>query len=142
MRGCEIKALQWKDVDFAAGVLDIRYSKTPAGWRAPTLNSVCKESLAALRAKAIVLDHARPEHYLFPATVKGKLDPSQHAKGWRSAWRSMRRNAATSDEGEVLYPNLLTFAFTIYDTQRSRLWQRQAYRIKPSWPKLDTSHLR
>ncbi len=66
MRGCEIKALQWKDVDFAAGVLDIRHSKTPAGWRAPTLNSVCKESLAVLRAKAIVADHARPEHYSIP----------------------------------------------------------------------------
>jgi len=111
MRGCEIKALQWKDVDFAAGVLDIRHSKTPAGWRAPTLNSVCKEALAALRAKAIVADRARSEHYLFPATVKGKLDPLQHAKGWRSAWRSMRRKAATDDEGEVIYPNLLTVRF-------------------------------
>lgn len=112
MRGCEIKALQWKDGDFVAGVLDIRHSKTPAGWRAPTLNSVCKESLAALRAKAIVADHARPERYLFPATVKSKLDPSQHAKGWRSAWRSMRRKAATNDEGEVIYPNLLTVRFS------------------------------
>jgi integrase len=111
MRGCEIKALQWKDVDLAAGVLDIRHSKTPAGWRAPTLNSICKESLAALRAKAILADHASPEHYLFPATVKGKLDPSHHAKGWRSAWRSMRRKAATNDEGEVIYPNLLTVRF-------------------------------
>ena len=54
MRGCEIKALQWKDVDLATGVPDIRHSKTPAGWRAPTLNSICKESLGALRAKAIV----------------------------------------------------------------------------------------
>jgi len=36
LRACEIKGLQWKDVDFAAGLLSIRRSKTPAGWRTPT----------------------------------------------------------------------------------------------------------
>ena len=111
MRGVEIRHLQWKDVDLVAGVLDIRRSKTPAGWRAPTLNSICKESLSALRAQAIVADHAGPEHYLFPATVGGKLDPSRPAKSWRSAWRSVRRKAATEDDGEVIHPNLITVRF-------------------------------
>jgi integrase len=36
LRSCEIKGLQWKDVDFAAGLLDIRRSKTPGGWCTPT----------------------------------------------------------------------------------------------------------
>lgn len=47
MRGCEIKRLQWKDVDFVSSLLDIKYSKTPAGWRKPTLNTVCKDALSA-----------------------------------------------------------------------------------------------
>jgi integrase len=106
MRGCEIKALQWKDVNLNACVLDIRKSKTPAGWRAPTLNSVCKDALSALRAKAIVIDAAKPESYLFPSQKGGKIDSSRPAKGWRSAWRSLRHKAARNDEGEVIYPNL------------------------------------
>jgi integrase len=56
MRGVEIRHLQWKDVDFDLGVLHIRRSKTPAGWRSPSLNSVCREALNALRAKAIVIN--------------------------------------------------------------------------------------
>lgn len=31
LRACEIKGLQWKDVDFADGFLQIRRSKTPEG---------------------------------------------------------------------------------------------------------------
>jgi integrase len=45
MRGVEIRHLQWKNVDFTASVLNIRHSKTPAGWRAPTLNSICERSI-------------------------------------------------------------------------------------------------
>jgi integrase len=106
MRGCEIKRLQWKDIDFAAGVLDIKYSKTPAGWRKPTLNTVCKEALAALRAKAVLINATAPDHYLFPSQVKNKIDATAHAKSWRSAWRSIRLKAARNDEDEVIYSRL------------------------------------
>ncbi len=106
MRGCEIKALQWKDVDLIANVLDIRHSKTPAGWRSPTLNTVCKDALGALHAKAAVANVSNPDHYLFPSQRKGKVDATQHAKGWRTAWRSIRRKAARNDTGEIIYPNL------------------------------------
>ena len=85
MRGVEIRHLQWKNVDFAASVLDIRHSKTPAGWRAPTLNAVCKEALNALRAKAIVINAAKPDDFLFPSQKRGKIDATRPAKGWRSA---------------------------------------------------------
>ncbi|MBA3768200.1 MAG: tyrosine-type recombinase/integrase, partial [Acidobacteria bacterium] len=93
MRGCEIKALQWKDVDFISGVLDIRRSKTPAGWREPTLNAICREALNALRENAELTNSVDPDHYLFPARVKNELDPTRPAKGWRTAWRSIRKAA-------------------------------------------------
>ncbi|MBA3515411.1 MAG: tyrosine-type recombinase/integrase [Pyrinomonadaceae bacterium] len=106
MRGCEIKKLKWKDVDFAARVLDIRHSKTPAGWRAPTLNTVCKEALAALKAKAVLIHAASPEHFCFPSQLKGKIDATRPITSWRTAWRSLRTKAARNDEGEIIYPAL------------------------------------
>jgi integrase len=87
-------------------VLDIRHSKTPAGWRAPTLNSICKEALHALRAKAFVINNAQADHFLFPSQKKGKIDATRPAKGWRSAWRSIRHKAARDNEDQVIYPNL------------------------------------
>ncbi|MGI9166958.1 MAG: tyrosine-type recombinase/integrase [Pyrinomonadaceae bacterium] len=106
MRGCEIKKLQWKNVDFAAGVLDIRHSKTPAGWRTPTLNTICKDTLAALQAKAVLINSASPDHYLFPSQVKGKIDATRPVTSWRTAWRSLRSKAARNDDGETIYPGL------------------------------------
>lgn len=38
MRACEIKGLRWQDLDWTNRLLHIRRSKTPAGWRSPTLN--------------------------------------------------------------------------------------------------------
>jgi integrase len=111
MRAVEIRHLQWKNVDLVASVLDIRHSKTPAGWRSPTLNSVCKQALIALRANAILIGTAESEHYLFPSQIKGKINASRPAKGWRSAWRSIRYKAARNDEGELIYPNLDTVRF-------------------------------
>jgi len=111
MRGCEIKKLTWKDVDFATSVLDIRHSKTPAGWRAPTLNTVCKDTLAALQAKAVLINAIGPDHYLFPSQVKRKIDASRPVTSWRSAWRSLRSKAARNDEGEITYPALDTLRF-------------------------------
>jgi integrase len=94
MRSCEIRALQWKDVDFTAGVLDIRRSKTPAGWRSPTLNTVCRETLAQLYAKARVINATDPEHYVFPWHGREqKIDPTRPITSWRSAWRSILRTA-------------------------------------------------
>jgi integrase len=111
MRSVEIRHLQWKHVDVDGCVLDIRHSKTPAGWRSPTLNSVCREALIALRTKAININMAQPNHFLFPSQSKGKIDATRPAKGWRSAWRSIRRKAARNDQGEVIYPNLETVRF-------------------------------
>lgn len=112
MRACEIKALQWKDVDFDAGVLDIRRSKTPAGWRSPTLNSVCSETLSQLHDKARLINATDPDHYVFPWHGRQqKIDPTRPITSWRSAWRSIRKKAARSEQGDVIYPNLQAVRF-------------------------------
>ena len=112
MRACEIKAVRWQDVDLVSGVLEIKRSKTPAGWRSPTLNTVCRETLSQLRAKALLINAAEPHHFVFPWHGRAqKIDASRPITSWRSAWRSIRRKAATNDQGEVIYPNLLTVRF-------------------------------
>jgi len=112
MRACEIKALQWKDVNFNAGLLDIRRSKTPAGWRAPTLNTVCKESLSQLYNKARLINVTDLEHYVFPWHGREqKVDATRPITSWRSAWRSIRFKASRNDDNEIIYPELQTVRF-------------------------------
>ncbi|MGI9069122.1 MAG: tyrosine-type recombinase/integrase [Pyrinomonadaceae bacterium] len=94
LRACEIKGLQWKDVDFGDGLLEIRRSKTPGGWRTPTLNSVCSEALAGLYDTARLIDASGPEHYVFPwQGGVGAIDPTRPMAGWRTAWRTILREA-------------------------------------------------
>jgi len=94
LRACEIKGLQWKDVDFGAGLLDIRRSKTPGGWRTPTLNAVCTEALTGLYETARLANATDPEHYVFPwQGGTGTIDPTRPMAGWRSAWRSILKEA-------------------------------------------------
>lgn len=90
MRSVEIRHLRWKDIDFTANLLNIRRSKTPAGWRTPTLNEVCRMVLLELYDAASLATGAEPEHFVFPA---GGTDPSRPMKSWRSAWRSLRSAA-------------------------------------------------
>jgi integrase len=94
LRACEIKGLQWKDVDFAAGLLEIRRSKTPGGWRTPTLNSACSDVLAGLYETAGLVNATDPEHYVFPwQGGTGTVDPTRPMADWRSAWRSILKEA-------------------------------------------------
>lgn len=94
MRACEIKGLQWKDIDFGAALLDIKRSKTPAGWRTPTLNAACTEVLEGLHETARTVEATNPEHYVFPwQGGVGIVDPTKPMAGWRSAWRSILKEA-------------------------------------------------
>jgi integrase len=108
MRACEIRKLRWRDVDLTANLLDIRHSKTPSGYRTPTLNEVCRQALTELYADAKEENRANPEHFVFPA---GGTDPNRAMAGWRSAWRSLRHKAARNDEGEVVFPGLESIRF-------------------------------
>jgi len=93
MRACEIKALRWYDVDFLAGTVTIRRSKTEAGRRMIPLNRDALNAVRELYARASVIGGTHPDHYLFPACENDRFDPSVPQKSWRSAWRSLRKAA-------------------------------------------------
>ncbi len=100
MRSCEMKGLRWQDVDFTTATIDITRSKTAAGHRKPSLNDVCRQALANLKAKAVLINAANPGHHVFPShlTVENgiklrKIDPTRPMTSWRSAWRSIRKAA-------------------------------------------------
>ena len=106
-RGCELKGLQWSDVDLFAKTLTIRTSKTAAGERVVPLTDVASSALARLRRRAEGFGPVEPSHYVFAAfvpkfTFSGKrvidynvsgFDPMRHVNSWRSAWRTLTKKA-------------------------------------------------
>ncbi len=94
LRACEIKPLRWRDVDLDNALLHVRRSKTPAGWRTPTLNPTCISVVRFLREQADSLSFANPDHFVFPWHGRNKhLDPTRGMTSWRSAWRTIRKAA-------------------------------------------------
>ncbi len=106
-RGCELKGLQWCDVDLFARTLTIRTSKTAAGERVVPLTDVAISALARLRRRAEGFGTVEPSHCVFAAfvpkfTFNGKrvvdynvtgFDPTRHVKSWRTAWRTLTKKA-------------------------------------------------
>jgi integrase len=106
-RGCELKGLQWCDVDLFNRTLTIRKSKTAAGERMVPLTDVSLSALARLRRRAEGFGTVEPSHYVFAAfvpkfTFNGKrvvdynvtgFDPKRHVKSWRTAWRTLTKKA-------------------------------------------------
>src|SRR5690348_8614545 len=108
-RVCELKGLQWSDVDLFAKTLTIRKSKTEAGVRIVPLTDVAVSALGKLGQRAEGFGIVEPSHYVFAAFVpnfklNGKravggvinykitaFDPKRHLKSWRSAWRTLSR---------------------------------------------------
>jgi integrase len=93
MRACEIKGLQWRDVDFLERTLIVRQSKTDAGRRLIPLNGEAFEAMMELYRRAQEAVGTAPGHYVFPACENEKIDPATPQKSWRSAWRSLRKAA-------------------------------------------------
>ena len=97
LRATEIKGLQWKHVDWERCRLQVRRSKTPAGWRDPSLNRACLEALSELFKQEQTLGFAKPDDFVFPWHGRNKqLDPTRPMTSWRSAWRSLRKAAGLS----------------------------------------------
>jgi integrase len=106
-RGCELKGLQWSDVDLFGKTLTIRKSKTAAGERIVPLTDVAASALARLRRRAQGFGEVEPSHYVFAGfkpkfTFSGKrvidykvtaFDPTRHVNSWRSAWRTLTKKA-------------------------------------------------
>lgn len=98
MRACEIKALNWRDIEFDKTLLHVRRSKTPAGWRSPTLNATCLGALRYLHDQATALGYTEPAHFVFPWHGREKrIDPTRGMTSWRTAWRSIRKAAGLTE---------------------------------------------
>jgi integrase len=111
MRACEIRGLQWRDVNFIERTFTIRRSKTEAGERVIPLNEDAWAAVLELRERSKLLlgSQPNPNWYLFPhgegqgpiAKPKGrpgpavsvKPDPTKPMSTWRTAWRSLTREA-------------------------------------------------
>jgi integrase len=106
-RGCELKGLQWSDVDLFDRTVTVRKSKTDAGVRAIPLTEVACSALARLRTRAESFGPVDPAHYVFASYVSRRVfngtavvgsnltefDPTRHVNSWRSAWRTLTKKA-------------------------------------------------
>ena len=106
-RGCELKGLQWSDVDLFDRTVTVRKSKTDAGVRAIPLTDVACSALARLRTRAESFGPVDPAHYVFASYVSRRVfhgtavvgsnltefDPTKHVNSWRSAWRTLTKKA-------------------------------------------------
>jgi len=93
MRGCEIKRLQWRDIDFLNRAILVRTSKTDAGERLIPMNEEILEIVMRLRDRAKGFDGTESQHYVFPACEHGHVDPTRNQTSFRTAWRSLTKAA-------------------------------------------------
>jgi integrase len=91
MRGCEIKRLQWRDIDLLNRTITVRTSKTEAGQRLIPMNDTALEIVLRLRARARALRGTEPQHFVFPACENDHVDPTKGQTSFRTAWRSLTR---------------------------------------------------
>jgi integrase len=108
MRGCEVKQLRWRDIDFMDHSLVIRRSKTRAGERVIPLNANAYNAIMRLRERAQMLfgSDLQTDWYVFPsAEGYSNPDPTKPMSGWRSAWRSLTRAVNCPTCGELQSPS-------------------------------------
>ena len=91
MRGCEIKSLRWRYVNFLQKTLMICKSKTNAGERVIPLNNDAWNTILSLYRRAQSIGDVQPDHYVFPACETGHFNPALPQKSWRTAWRNLTR---------------------------------------------------
>jgi len=116
MRPCESFGLKWRDINWQKKFLTIMRSKTPAGWRYPSLNDTCIAALQMLFDQATLLGIAEPDHYVFPYHPRGRfrknqppLDPTRPMTKYARQWNEIRKEAGL--EGFWFYDGRHT-AFT------------------------------
>jgi integrase len=93
MRGCEIKRLQWQDIDFLNRAILVRTSKTDAGERLIPMNEEALEIVVRLRERAKGFTGTESQHYVFPACEHGHIDPTRNQTSFRTAWRRLTKAA-------------------------------------------------
>ncbi len=105
MRGCEIKALRWCDVDLIDRTITVRRSKTEAGERVIPLNADAYCAVLSLYRRSKKLGDVLPDHYVFFSCEHGHVDPKAPQKGWRTAWRNLTRAVTCPKCGLLQSPN-------------------------------------
>ena len=93
MRGCELKSLRWRNIDFENRLLRLEHSKTQAGVRTIPLNQSAYEALLGLQQRSRDLGVSGPDHYVFPACEHGRIDATKPQKSWRTSWRRLTNEA-------------------------------------------------
>jgi len=108
MRGCEIRQLRWRDIDFMDRSLVIRRSKTRAGERLIPLNATALNTILRLRERAQTSfgPDLQSDWYVFPSSEGfSQPDPKKPMSGWRSGWRSLTRAINCPACGELQPPS-------------------------------------
>ena len=93
-RGVELKNLRWKDVDLFDRKISIRRSKRETGHRTIPLNAEATNALGRLLSRAESNGSMASDNYVFPACENGIFDATRPQKTWRTAWRSLVKEAA------------------------------------------------
>ncbi len=93
-RGIELKHQRWRDVDRLAEETSIRRTKTEAGHRTIPMNGDAMTAVAKLWDRAEKLGSGRPDHFVLPSCQRHQIDPTCPQKTWRTAWRSIVKEAA------------------------------------------------
>jgi integrase len=91
MRHKEIRTLRWKNLDLANRVLRVGESKTEAGRGRPI--PLTQPAWAALEMWSSRFPDRMPDHFAFPASENGRIDPERPIANWRTAWRRACREA-------------------------------------------------
>jgi integrase len=94
VRGCELRALKWTDVDLLERTVTVSGSKTDAGLRRIPLNDGGMLGFRLLRDRSAKLGAEASGNYVFPACEHGLVDPNRPQRSWRSAWKSLTKAAA------------------------------------------------
>lgn len=114
MRPVELRRLLWSDLEPFGRLVTVRRSKTEAGARVIPLNEVAWSAFAAMKKRADSLGTYAPEHYIFHREWPA-IDPKRPTSGWRTAWRSLREEAAKGDASKGIEPVPRLAEFRYYD---------------------------
>ena len=94
MRGVEVKHVRRKDFDADKRIVHIRTSKNETSKRVIPLNDSAFEAVQRMVKRADLLGHTDANHYVWCANQHHKLDPTQPASKWDTAWRALRYAAS------------------------------------------------
>lgn len=120
MRPVELRRLVWRDLDPFSRLVTVRQSKTEAGSRVIPLNDLAWSGFAAMKQRADSLGTYGPEHYIFHREWPA-IDATRPMSSWRSAWRTLRKEAAKADNetGREQMPRLAKLRF--YDLRHQAI---------------------